>query len=111
MKTAHDIWLYLNLIYGWVSNDDDEATKEVMHECVEHEHKLVIVEIAPPHGQVMMMMTDLPQVHLTRLMMLPQVMQMMMLLHAHLMEIMMDHARMTLLLQAHHYITLLHVIR
>ena len=46
-------------------------------------------------------MINLLQAHLTRLMMMPQVMQMMMLLHAHLMVMMMDHARMTLLLQAH----------
>ena len=26
MKTAHDIWLYLNLIYGSVSNDDDASS-------------------------------------------------------------------------------------
>ena len=44
MKTAHDIWLYLNLIYGSVSNDDDKGTKEEAHECVEHDHNLVIVE-------------------------------------------------------------------
>ena len=44
MKSAHDIWLYLNLIYGSVSNDDDEATKEEAHECVELDHNLVIVE-------------------------------------------------------------------
>ena len=41
MKTAHDIWLYLNLIYGSVSDDE---LKEVAHECVEHDHNLVIVE-------------------------------------------------------------------
>jgi len=35
---------YLNLIYGTFSNDDDEATKEEAHECVEHDHNLVIVE-------------------------------------------------------------------
>jgi len=42
MKTTHDIWLYLNLIYGRVSDDDDEP-KEEAHECVEHDHNLVIV--------------------------------------------------------------------
>jgi hypothetical protein len=99
MKTAHDIWLYLNLIYGRVSNnDDDEAPKEEAHECVEHDHNLVIMEDCSPHGQVMMM-KDLPQVHLTRLMMMPQVMQMMMLPHAHLM-MMIVHAQMILLQQA-----------
>ena len=45
MKTAHDIWLYLNLIYGRGSNnDDDEAPKEEAHECIEHGHNLVIVK-------------------------------------------------------------------
>ena len=43
MKTAHDIWLYLNLTYGSVSDDDDEPKKEG-HECVEHDHNSVIVE-------------------------------------------------------------------
>ena len=43
MKTAHDIWLYLNLIYRRVSDDDVEPKEEV-HECVEHDHNLVIVE-------------------------------------------------------------------
>ena len=44
MKTAHDIWLYLNLIYESVSNDDDDEPKKEAHECVEHDHNLVIVE-------------------------------------------------------------------
>ena len=44
MKTAHDIWLYLNLIYGRVSDDDDDDPKEEGHECVEHDHNLVIME-------------------------------------------------------------------
>jgi hypothetical protein len=45
MKTAHEIWNYLNKKYGMVSNDDDddEPMKEA-HECVEHDHSLVIVE-------------------------------------------------------------------
>jgi hypothetical protein len=42
-----------------------------------------------------MMMIDPLQVHLTRLMMIPQVMQMMTLLHAHMMVMMMVHAQMT----------------
>jgi len=41
MKTAHDIWSYLNEKYGTVSDDDDEPKKEV-HECVEHDHNVVI---------------------------------------------------------------------
>ena len=45
MKTTHDIWLYFNLIYERVSNvDDDESSKEEVHERVEHNHNLVIVE-------------------------------------------------------------------
>ena len=44
MKIAHDIWLYLNLIYGRVSDDDDDEPKEEGHECVDHDHKSVIVE-------------------------------------------------------------------
>jgi hypothetical protein len=45
MKSTHDIWLYLNLIYGSVSNDDDdEATEKEAHEDVELDHNLVIVE-------------------------------------------------------------------
>jgi hypothetical protein len=44
MKSAHDIWIYLNEKYGMISNDDDEATKEEAHECVKHDHNLVIVE-------------------------------------------------------------------
>ena len=46
MKTVHDIWLYLNLIYGRVSDDDDDddEPKEEAHECVKHDHNLVIVE-------------------------------------------------------------------
>ena len=43
MKTAHEIWSYLNEKYGTVSDDDDEP-KEEAHECVEHNHNLVIVE-------------------------------------------------------------------
>jgi hypothetical protein len=44
MKTTHDNWLYLNLIYGKVSdNDDDDEPKEAL-EYVEHDHNLVIVE-------------------------------------------------------------------
>ena len=44
MKTAHDIWLYINLIYGRVSNDDDDEPKEEVHEDVEHIYNTVIVE-------------------------------------------------------------------
>ena len=43
MKTAHEIWSYLNEKYGMVFNDDDEPKKEA-HEDVEHSHNSVIVE-------------------------------------------------------------------
>ena len=43
MKTAHEIWSYLNEKYGTVSDDDDEPKMDA-HECVEHNHNLVIVE-------------------------------------------------------------------
>jgi hypothetical protein len=29
---------------GWSPNDDDEDPKEEVHECVEHDHNLVIME-------------------------------------------------------------------
>jgi hypothetical protein len=44
MKSAHEIWIYLNEKYGVVPNDDDDDHKEKVHECVEHDHNLVIVE-------------------------------------------------------------------
>jgi hypothetical protein len=43
MKSAHEIWIYLNEKYRMISDDDDEPKEEV-HECVEHDHHLVIVE-------------------------------------------------------------------
>ena len=43
MKTAHEIWSYLNERYGMVFDDDDEPKKEA-HEDVEHSHNSVIVE-------------------------------------------------------------------
>ena len=43
MKTAHEIWSYLNEKYGTVSDDEDEP-KEEAHQCVEHDHDLVIVK-------------------------------------------------------------------
>ena len=42
MKTAHEIWSYLNEKYGTVSDNEDEPKK--VHEDVEHSHNLVIVE-------------------------------------------------------------------
>jgi hypothetical protein len=43
MKSAHEIWIYLNEKYGAISDDDDEPKKEA-HEDVEHDHNSVIVE-------------------------------------------------------------------
>ena len=43
MKTAHEIWSYLNEKYRTVSDGEDEP-KEEAHECVEHDHDLVIVK-------------------------------------------------------------------
>ena len=43
MKTAHEIWSYLNEKYGTVFDDDDQPKKEA-HEDVEHSHNSVIVE-------------------------------------------------------------------
>ena len=46
MKTAHEIWSYLNDKYGAASDDDenDDDPKVVAHEDVEHDHNLVVVE-------------------------------------------------------------------
>ena len=44
MKTAHEIWIYLNEKYGMVSDDDDDEPMGEVHEDVEHDHNLVIVE-------------------------------------------------------------------
>ena len=44
MKSAHEIWIYLNKKYGAVSDDDDDVHKEEAHEDVEHCHNSVIVE-------------------------------------------------------------------
>ena len=43
LKSAHEIWVYLNEKYGAVSDDDDDH-KEKVHECVKHDHNLMIVE-------------------------------------------------------------------
>ena len=43
MKTAHEIWSYLNEKYGVVSDDDDKHKRE-MHEDHEHIHDMVVVE-------------------------------------------------------------------
>ena len=45
MKTAHEIWSYLNEKYGAASDDhDDYKTKEEVHEDDEHIHDMVVVE-------------------------------------------------------------------
>jgi hypothetical protein len=44
MKSAHEIWIYLNKKYGMVSNDDVDEPKKEAHEDVEHSHNYVIVE-------------------------------------------------------------------
>jgi len=45
MKTAHEIWSYLNEKYGATSNDDDDdKLKKEVHEDVEHIHNMVVVE-------------------------------------------------------------------
>jgi hypothetical protein len=36
MKSAHEIWIYLNDNYGAISDDDDEPNEEA-HEDVEHD--------------------------------------------------------------------------
>ena len=115
--TTHELWESIKHTFGDSSTWDDDKfkkedePKEDAHEGVEHDHDLVIVEDAPPHGQVMMI---IPLDHLTRLMMMPQVMQMMMLPHEHLMVMMMVHARAmkVMLLQAlhHHHIASCHKV-
>ena len=45
MKTAHEIWSYLNEKYGAPSDDyDDYKTKEEVYEDDEHIHDMVVVE-------------------------------------------------------------------
>ena len=45
MKTAHEIWSYLNENYGAASDDDDDfKAKEEVHEDGEHIHDMVVVE-------------------------------------------------------------------
>jgi hypothetical protein len=46
MKTAHEIWSYLNEKYGTVSDDYDEDNepKKEAHEDVEDDHNMVVVE-------------------------------------------------------------------
>src|SRR6185503_18525959 len=43
MKTAHEIWSYLNEKYGAASDDDDKP-KEGVREDDEHIHDIVVVE-------------------------------------------------------------------
>ena len=48
MKTAHEIWSYLNEKYGAASDDDDDddddKPKKEEHEDDEHIHDMVVVE-------------------------------------------------------------------
>ncbi|KAG0517602.1 hypothetical protein BDA96_09G103600 [Sorghum bicolor] len=44
MKTAHEIWVFLNEKYGAISDDDDDVPKVEAHEDVEHDHNTVVVE-------------------------------------------------------------------
>jgi hypothetical protein len=49
LESAHDMWLALQALFGDSSTSDDgkfkeDDHKEEVHECVEHEHDLVIVE-------------------------------------------------------------------
>ena len=44
MKTAHEIWSYLNEKYGAASVDHDDLAKEKVHEDDEHIYNMVIVE-------------------------------------------------------------------
>jgi hypothetical protein len=44
MKNAHEIWIYLNEKYGVVSDGKYGEPKEEVHEDVEHDHNLMIVE-------------------------------------------------------------------
>jgi hypothetical protein len=43
MKTAHEIWSYINEKYGAASDDDDDELKEEVHEDVDHIHNMVFV--------------------------------------------------------------------
>jgi hypothetical protein len=43
LKSAHEIWAYLNEKYGAIT-DDDYDVKEVAHDDVEHDHNMVVVE-------------------------------------------------------------------
>ena len=108
MKTAHEIWIYLNEKYRVISDDDGCEPKKEAHEDVEHSHNSVIVEDC---STLWSSDDDLSQDHLTRLMMMPQVMQMMMLLHAHLLMMMIMDMRV-MSLQAHplHHIASCHKV-
>ncbi|OQU81042.1 hypothetical protein SORBI_3006G001650 [Sorghum bicolor] len=45
MKTAHEIWVFLNVKYGAIPDDDDDDVPKVeAHEDVEHDHNTVVVE-------------------------------------------------------------------
>ena len=106
MKSAHEIWIYLNKKYGAISDDDDDDHKEEAHEDVEHCHNPMIVEDCSTSWS-----SDDDDDHATRS--LDKIdddatRQPMMILHAHLMVMMMVHASdmRVMLLQAlqHHHI-------
>ena len=47
--TAHELWETINRLYGDSSTCENDKVKEddpkeVVHECVEHDHNLVIME-------------------------------------------------------------------
>jgi hypothetical protein len=113
LKSAHEVWIYLNEKYGAVSNDDDDEPKEEAHEDVEYDHNLVIVEDCSTSWSSDGDNDDATTRSLDKLDMMPQVMQLMILLHAHLM-VMMVHARamIVMLLQAHplHHIASCHKV-
>ncbi|KAG0529790.1 hypothetical protein BDA96_05G127400 [Sorghum bicolor] len=44
MKTAHEIWVFLNEKNRVISDDDDDMLKVEAHEDVEHDHNTVVVE-------------------------------------------------------------------
>ena len=43
MKTAHEIWVFINEKYETISNDVDDVQKVEAHEDVEHDHDMVVV--------------------------------------------------------------------
>jgi hypothetical protein len=115
-RSAHDMWMALKYLYGDFSIWDDGKFKEddhmeMVHEDVEHDHNLVIVEDCSTSWS-----SDDDERSTTSS--LDKVDddassdEMVMLLHTHLMAMMMDHAPMALPLQTHllHHITSCHKV-